>query len=349
MTKALATMKDVGDRAGVSAKTVSNVLSGHPNIADHTRKRVLAAIDELNYVMNTSARSLRSGRTGTIALAVPHLAQPYFAELASEVVQAARKQCGWTVAIEETAGSRERELEVVSGKRVLSVDGLIIVPGGLRAGDLDVVEPIRPLVLLGEQVYGGPGDHIREDLSASRDLTEHMLSLGRRHIALIGPAPYETAVDGVGSLRLRGFTTACEAAGVRVHAKLVRPVPAYLRMHGAVAARELIESGAQLDGVVCANDALALGALRSLHELGVAVPDDVAVAGFDDIEESSYSIPSLTTMAIGIRRIAAAAVDLLTTRLSGAAPLRGHRELATTHELRVRESTVGAAESPSAT
>ncbi len=141
-------MHDVAQRAGVSIKTVSNVVNGYPYIRPGTRERVERAIDELGYRLNVSARNLRARRTGMIALAVPELSLPYFAELADSVIRAA-DELGFTVLIEQTGASRDRELEVLSGRRRHLTDGLIFSPLALGTDDLDLFTVDFPLVLLG--------------------------------------------------------------------------------------------------------------------------------------------------------------------------------------------------------
>src|SRR5919199_160422 len=138
-------MKHVAARAGVSVKTVSNVVNGFERVAPETRHRVQAAIDELGFVPNATARSLRSGRSGVVALALPELHAPYFAELAHHVVGAARER-GWIVLVDATAGQAEAERLAASGIRPHLIDGLIFSPLALRAEDLPDAGTGPPMV-----------------------------------------------------------------------------------------------------------------------------------------------------------------------------------------------------------
>jgi DNA-binding LacI/PurR family transcriptional regulator len=168
-------LKDVALRAGVSVKTVSNVVNGYEHVTDRTRSRVKQALDELGYRPNLSARSLRTGRTGLIAIAVPRLDQPYFAELAGCVVRAAERH-GLTVLIDQTDGLPDRERLVVSGIRPHSIDGLIFSPLALGEADLRAADLATPLVLLGERIFDGGADHVAIDNVArrgSRDEAPH--------------------------------------------------------------------------------------------------------------------------------------------------------------------------------
>jgi DNA-binding LacI/PurR family transcriptional regulator len=331
-------LKDVAELAGVSVKTVSNVVNGYVHVRPDTRARVLDAITALDYRPNISARNLRGGRSGIIALAVPELDIPYFAELAKHVVSAAARH-DWTVLIDQTNGDREQERLVVSGIRDHLIDGLIFSPLALTGADLATATDATPMVLLGERIDHGPADHVAIDnVAAACDVTAHLIAAGRRRIAAIGAQ--QTAEGNTARLRLTGYTLALRGAGIPVDEALVGPAPVWHRADGAAAMRALLAAGPPPDAVVCFNDTLALGAIRALHDAGMRVPADVAVAGFDDIEDGRYSVPTLTTVAPDKEHLARVAVDLLAVRLRpGEDPLP--REEIVPHRLLVRESTVG--------
>ncbi|MDQ7909746.1 LacI family DNA-binding transcriptional regulator [Phytohabitans sp. ZYX-F-186] len=332
-------LKDVAERAGVSVKTVSNVVNGYVHVRPDTRARVMEAIAALDYRPNINARNLRRGRTGIIALAVPELDIPYFAELAKHVVSAAA-QHEWTVLIDQTNGDPEQERLVAAGIRDHMIDGLIFSPLALGGADLDAGAKATPMVLLGERVAHGQADHVAIDnVAAARDVTAHLLGSGRRRIAAIGAQ--DTAEGATARLRLAGYGEALRAAGLGRDDTLVAPAPAWHRAEGAEAMRALLATGARPDAVVCFNDTLALGAMRALHDAGLRVPDDVAVAGFDDIEDGRFSVPTLTTVAPDKVELARIAVDLLAARLAsteGTPP----REQTVPHRLIPRESTATA-------
>ncbi|WFF01636.1 LacI family DNA-binding transcriptional regulator [Micromonospora sp. WMMD964] len=328
-------LKDVAERAGVSVKTVSNVVNGYVHVRADTRARVEEAIAELHYRPNLSARHLRKGRTGVIALAVPELDIPYFAELARHIVTAAAAY-GWTVLIDQTCGRREQERAVASGVTDHLIDGLIVSPSALTVEDLAGLDG-TPMVLLGERVEHGSADRVVIDnVSAAREITDHLIKLGHRRIAAIGAG--RTAGGASARLRLAGYADALRAAGLDRDEALVASAPVWHRADGAAAMRGLLTSGVRPDAVFCFNDTLALGALRALHEAGLRVPEDVAVVGFDDIEDGRFSIPALSTVAPDKERIAHLAVDLLANRLDGerAAPAT---VLSAPYRLELREST----------
>ncbi|WP_433535854.1 LacI family DNA-binding transcriptional regulator [Micromonospora sp. CA-249363] len=328
-------LKDVAERAGVSVKTVSNVVNGYVHVRPDTRARVEEAIAELNYRPNLSARHLRKGRTGVIALAVPELDIPYFAELARHVVTAAAEY-GWTVLIDQTGGRREQERVVASGITDHLIDGLIVSPLGLTAEDLASLDG-TPMVLLGERVDHGPADRVVIDnVTAAREITDHLIRLGRRRIAAVGAQRTDEGASA--RLRLAGYIEALRAAGLAYDEALVASATAWHRADGAAAMRGLLTTGVRPDAVFCFNDTLALGALRALHEAGLRVPEDVAVVGFDDIEDGRFAVPTLSTVAPDKEQIARLAVELLAGRLDGdsAAPARA---LKASYHLEIRESS----------
>ncbi|MGW7426374.1 LacI family DNA-binding transcriptional regulator [Streptomyces sp. NPDC054813] len=331
-------LRDVAERAGVSIKTVSNVVNNYPHVTPATRARVQAAIDELGYRPNLTARHLRKGRTGIIALAVPELGNPYFAELAGAVIDAAAEH-EFTVLLDHTRGEREQEILVSQGFRGGVIDGLILSPLTLEAEDLQGRSGDVPLVLLGEREYGLPFDHIAIDnVAAARCAVRHLLGRGRTRIAYLGVRT--DSVNQPAHLRLDGWRAELAAAGVPAPDSLVVPVGGWDRDDGARAMAELLDSGVRPDAVFAFNDLIAIGAMRVLHERGLRVPWDVAVVGFDDIAEGRFGAVTLTTVSPDKQAIAKMAVASLLRSLSGREE-PGGRELTAKFELVERESTLG--------
>ncbi len=310
-----ATLHDVARLAGVSIKTVSNVINDYPHVRVATREKVERAIDELGYTPNLTARNLRSGRTGAIALAVPDLALAYFAELAAEVIAEAER-AGLVVLIEQTGGDRTREIDLLRSSRLKLTDGLIFSPLGMGQDDAERLRVEYPLVVLGERIFDGPVDHVTmRNVEAARAATERLIAAGRRRIAVVGA--HDGEVIGSAGLRLRGYTEALQAAGIAVDDDLIGYTDLWHRANGAASMRELLDRGARFDAVFALNDTLAFGAMRALQEAGRRIPEDVAVVGFDDLDEGRYSIPSLATVDPGRGWIARAAVTALRERIDG--------------------------------
>jgi DNA-binding LacI/PurR family transcriptional regulator len=329
-------VKDVANRAGVSPKTVSNVVHGRPHVAPETRARVQAAMVELGYHPNLTARSLRSGRTGLLTLAIPNLTQPYFAELAHLIFEAAATR-DYTVLIEETEGLRAREVGVLTGIPPRLSDATIISPLALDEQDVREAAPTQPLALLGERIVDGVADHVAIDNeAAARDATVHLVNLGRHHIAPIGYQDDPRA--GTARLRYRGFAIALHDANLETPEPV--PVVGYQWDEGARALDELMRREEVPDALVCFNDELAIGALRRLYELGYSVPRDVAVIGIDDIAEASLVTPSLSSVAPDKRLLARSVVDAVLARVDNASD-EPPRDIVVPHRVVVRESTRG--------
>lgn len=329
-----ARLADVAALAGVSIKTVSNVVNAHPQVHADTRTRVEAAIGQLRYRPHAVGRQLRRGRTGLIALAVPEIDVPYFAELARQVVVAAAER-ELTVMIEQTDWSRAAERSLLDAREAGLVDGLVMSPVATPSDELEALRSQVPMVLLGEVVQPPGVDHVGiDDTAAAAEATAHLLA-GGRVPAFLGVT--ERGVTQTSRRRHLGWVRALDAAGVPPDARTALPVSRYTSAEGARALRDALAAGGRSDAVLCASDVLALGALRALDDAGLAVPDDVAVVGWDDVAFAAYTTPPLTSVSPDLRQIARCAVEMLVERVDGLdAP--GRRVVAA-HALAVRASS----------
>ena len=327
-------LKDVARRAGVSVRTVSNVVNDAPHVAPATRARVQSALDELEYRPNLAARTLRQGRSGLLGLVVPEIDSPYFGELAGLLADAA-EQRGATLVVDQTRGDAVRERRLLSGPSGQLVDGLLLSPWALSPAEVSNRRHGLPLVLLGER-YDESVDHVGVDsVEAAQAATEHLIASGRRRVAAIGLQPHlanQTALQ-----RVTGYRSALVAAGRRPDPALEVPVERLHRADGARAMRVLLARADPPDAVFCFTDELALGAMRVAWERGVRVPDDLAVVGFDDVEDGRWSRPSLSTVSPDKAALAEVAVGRLLDLVGGSdTPARS---TTTPHVLRVRESS----------
>lgn len=332
------TMKDVAALAGVSTKTVSNVVTGTVAVREETRVKVEAAMAQLDFVPNLSARGLRNGRSGIIAVALPDLATAFSAELLHRIVEAAHER-GLAVQIEETATVPERERELVSRARAHLIDGLILNPIRLEDSVLKFADRLPPLVVIGE-VEQNRADQVRIDSRrAAADAARHVLSRGATRIAIVGADDDPAFATATSRLRLEGVHDALREVGIpRDPALEVNPMP-WAMPGGADGVRALIGRGVAFDAIIAFTDSLALGALHALHEHGIRVPEDVIVTGFDDVEFSRYTAPSLTTVAFDRRAFADAALSLLESRMDDRTT--PPRALTLSHHLLERDSTRG--------
>ncbi|WP_172191457.1 LacI family DNA-binding transcriptional regulator [Actinomyces faecalis] len=301
------TMQDVAQVAGVSAKTVSNVLRGAGGASEETRQRVLAAAASLGYRINAGAAALRSGRHGAVALAVPTLQQPIFADLAAEVMQAATDL---QVVLELTGGEREREAALLAGSWRSQCDALILLPRSITPGH-DAADA-RGVVLVAED---GPTHLPRLSCSSASQtllVAGHLHQLGRTRAAVLGvnePADQwtETCSHGL------------QSAGIEV------PPGAVLRLtdpdsvrSGVEAVARLLHCGPRVDAVVCHNDAVAAGAVTALQRHGARLPEDVVVIGRGDTETAAFASPGITSVSCGAQALAAELVRTVTAVLAGA-------------------------------
>ncbi|WEO99353.1 LacI family DNA-binding transcriptional regulator [Streptomyces sp. FXJ1.172] len=333
----MATIQDVAKAAGVSAMTVSNVINDHPHVRPATRERVLAAMARLDYRVNVAARNLRKGRTGTIGLAVPEVNRPYYGRLAAAIITAAGRH-GLRVSIEQTGARRENELAALSSSRNRLYDGLILSTVGMGPADVEALEVDHPVVILGERIFGGPVDHVAmPNVEASAAATRHLIDRGCRRVAVVR-GPLRDEVD-VSSLRHTGYRQALRAAGLPADAALVHSVPELTMAEGARRARAMVAGGLDFDGVFCVTDTVAMGVLRGLADAGVRVPEQVKVIGFDNVDESAFLVPSLSTVDPDHDLMAERAVGLLAARLGSAGPPADQEEFVGPFSLVPREST----------
>ena len=339
------TIQDVAIAAGVSPMTVSNVLNGRQSVNDELRDRVMDAIQRLDYRVNVAARNLRAGRTGTIGLAVPEIDRPYAAQLASRIVRAAAAR-GLRVVVEETGSSRGGELDAIARSRVRLYDGLIIASVGLAARDLVDVLAASPVVMLGERFSGSGVDHIGlPNHDGTAQAVRHLLERGRTRIAIVAgpPEPERTTVSDMPNdgfeLRMGGYKHALREAGLQPDPDLVIVGDAWDTETGLECAWSMCDRGLDFDAIVAMTDSIALGVLRGLADRGRRVPEDVAVVGFDNILESQYSTPRLTTIAPDHSAIAEQAMDLLIKRIAGPWPPAETIDHTVGFELIVRESS----------
>jgi DNA-binding LacI/PurR family transcriptional regulator len=321
-----ATLASVAERAGVSLKTASNAINGTGRMADSTRARVMDVVDEVGYKVNVAARSLTRGKTDSISLAVPTLKAAYLGDLAETVVETARAMnlgvFVTTYPDDGTGGSRQ----LLSQFNALRTDGLLLSLSenenlGRAAFDVDY-----PLVCLGSRDTFGLVDRVTtDDVAGARAATEYLLERGSTSIAVVGAhVPFDadaipTAREGNAELRMRGVVEALAAAGLSLQPGLVG-VTGYDWTIGAGfrAAQTTIDSGIPFDGLVCFNDGLAIGAISALRASGLRLPEDVQVIGFDNVEESAFLVPPLTTMDSRIEWIARTALERLVRRIDGA-------------------------------
>jgi DNA-binding LacI/PurR family transcriptional regulator len=288
-----ATVRDVAARAGVSIATVSRAVRGHANVDPGTRRRVEEAARQLGYRPSGVARSLRLRATRTIGLIVTDIENPYFPQIVSAVEDAARER-GYSVLLADGRRDPEREIGSLEVLAERQVDGLIIASTALtsrhKARIRDVPCPV--VIVNGESTVAAVPAVVSDNRSGGRLAAEHVLALGHRRLAyLAAPSADHWAVKE----RIAGARAAIREHAQR-RASLAVIVAAEGVEGGETAARTALQAEPRTTALICYNDLAAIGAVRGLRGLGLAVPQDVSVVGFDDIEMASYVDPPLTTI-----------------------------------------------------
>lgn len=337
MKRGKVTMNDVAKLAGVSTMTVSNVINDRVKVSPEARERVLSAIRESGYQINAAARSLRSGRSGVIGLAVPQVDNAYFAMFAALVIEEAQRH-GYHVAVEQTGAVAVGEAAAVAKSRRLQLDGLLLSLANAEADapGLPLTGQSPPIVVLGEQDPSGRFDHVTvANETGTAAATAHLLDQGCKRVAVVTGGNLDRLT--MLTRRYNGYRTALEERGIRPDARLRFVVDSLSREGARTTGHRIADSGLGVDGVVALNDVVAMGVIRGLHDRGVRVPDDIRVIGFDDLAESECFIPSLSTVSPDHRWKAAKAVELLLSRIDD--PVISPREFTAPFEIVQREST----------
>lgn len=317
------TLESVAAHAGVSLKTASNAVNGTGRMAEATRARVRASVDELGYTVNVAARNLTRGRTDAVTLAVPTLKAAYLAELAEAVIETARDRglAVYVITYPDDGGDGSRRL--LQRFNAQLTDGLLLSLSEHETLDRPAFDVAYPLVCLGTRSTYDLADRVTtDDIADARAATAYLLERGSTAIAVLGAhAPFDPGVigsarEGNAELRLRGVSEELAATGRFLDPRLVG-VTGYDWTIGSGfrVARDLVEGGVPFDGLVCFNDALATGAISALREGGLRLPEDVQVIGFDNVEESAFLTPPLTSMDSRIDWIARTALDRLVARI----------------------------------
>jgi len=306
------TSRDVAARAGVSQATVSLVFSGAPpsRVGPATRERVFAAARALGYEPNVVARALVQGRSYTIGLVMPALRDPFFIDAATGAQRVLREQGYVVIVAEAEESSPERTVAML---RARQIDGLIIDAMGVSTMPPTALDNLA-VVLIDERSDRWPGV-VSDAEEAGRLAARHLLSLGHRDIAFLGPLTEAHALR----LRERGFAVELQAAGIAPRSEHVRRVPPTVE-GGRAGMQALLADSAPPTAVFCANDLVALGALKACAYARRQVPRDMSIVGCDGIETARLVTPELTTVDVRPRELGARAARLLLDTLSGRAP-----------------------------
>jgi LacI family transcriptional regulator len=307
----LSTIHDVAKRAGVSPGTVSRVLNNASNVTPEIREKVERVIEELGYVPNVVARSLRIKRTRSLALLIPDITNIFWTTIARGVEDAAQSR-DYSVLLcntDENPTKQLRYLNLVASQRV---DGVIIAPHDSNAGQLKKLwDRGIPAVVVDRRIKGWEVDTVCSDsVSGARALVQHLIQLGHKHIAIIsGPSTISTAED-----RVAGYCIALTEAGIPINPRLIKRGE-YRNASGEYLTQQLLDEGLNVTAIFAANNTIAMGVIDALEKRELRIPEDVAIVSFGDFPHDSRFFPFLTSVVQPAYEMGMNAAQLLFSRL----------------------------------
>jgi LacI family transcriptional regulator len=334
------TIKDVAKMANVSVASVSRALNGHTGVTAETQKRIREVAKRLRYFPHSAARSLITRRTQTIGALLPDLHGEFFSELIRGIDLAARAR-GLHLLVSSSHGNAE---EAAAALRAMQgrVDGLLVMTPHADEDFLDDNLPLLlPMVLMNTHVKGERHTVLDiDDYGGAQAMVRHLIACGRRRIVFIaGPEANHDVHE-----RERGYR---DALAESPHDLTAVTLPGdFTEESGYHAAKLALAMSPRPDAIFAANDMMAIGCLSALSEAGIKVPQDIAVAGFDDIPMARYIAPPLTTVRVRIAELGAAALDKLAQMIDSEGEPEATRQVVAT-ELVVRASCGNAAGSSS--
>jgi LacI family repressor for deo operon, udp, cdd, tsx, nupC, and nupG len=326
------TMADVARLAGVTPGTVSRALAGSSLVTAETRAKIEDAVRATGYVINHAARNLRESRSRQILVALPNIANPFYSAVVSGVEEVARA-AGYGVLLGNTRDLPDGEREIARHLLTGAVDGLLLHIGRVPEDLRRVPDLARKAIVIATPIEGsGLTTVLIDEEGAARQAVAHLLSLGHRRIGHIGGPPNVNSWD-----RLAGYRAALAAAGVGSDDRLVRFGDNSVES-GKAMAQEVLASPRPPTALFCANDGMAIGAVIASKAMGLRVPDDVSIVGFDDVEIAAFYDPPLTTVRQPRQEIGRAAAAELLALLEGRRKRTGRR-ITLPHSFVVRAST----------
>jgi len=311
MTKRI-TMYDVAQEAGVSLMTVSRVVNNKEDVSPATRMKVTEVIEQLNYRPSSIARGLATRRTGTLGVVIPDISNPFFASLVRSAEEEAYAQ-DYSVFLGNTNEDPNRELAVLQSMEDKLVDGLVLCSSRLDDESLfRILDRFPTSVLIFRKRNGADVGAITiDDVFGSQSAIEHLLKSGHKNIGLLSGPQVSLSTYG----RLKGYKAALQKAGIEIKDRWIQHCHPVVE-DGQAVAHNLLENNPEITALFCHNDLIAVGALQACNNLGLDVPDDIAIIGYDDIRLSALVTPKLTTLRIPRYEIGELAMQMLLQQIS---------------------------------
>jgi DNA-binding LacI/PurR family transcriptional regulator len=305
-------IKDIARRAGVSHSTVSRALADSPLVNVETKARIEQLAREMDYTPSAIARAMSTRHTHTVGIVVTTIADPFVAEVVRGIEETALDR-GYSVILCGSSDDPEREVSAVRGLREQWVDAVIVTASRVGSFYAQLTEIQVPVVLINNQQPGEYSFSVRsDDFCGGQLVGQYLLELGHRRIAYISGREAATSSQ----LRLQGCQDALQTASVSIPAKWVvsgdgKPGG------GQRAAQHLLEQSVHPTAIFCYNDQTAMGALRAIKSLGLSVPENVSLVGYDDIASALYLDPPLTTVAQAKYELGQRAMDMALALIAG--------------------------------
>ncbi|CAN5911107.1 LacI family DNA-binding transcriptional regulator [soil metagenome] len=329
----MVTLRDVAADAGVSISTASRVLTGARPVKADNARAVLESASRLGYRGHHIARSLRTQATQSVGVIVPVISNPFFPVLVQAIERALHHEHDLAVLLCDSQDSAALEAQRIGALLERQVDALLCVPCHVHESSdaIRAAAATVPVVQIDRWTDDSVVDIVSIDHAAGiRTVVEHLIGTGRHRLAYVGA----DTTNAAARTRATAFRKRLDDAGITPGPVLAG---AYTIEWGREAAEQLLRTSGTPDAVVCGNDLIAIGVLDQLRAAGVAVPDDIALTGFDGIDFTLSTAPPLTTVAQPVERIAARTVELLLERIGGSA--EPHHVDRFDGDLIVREST----------
>lgn len=336
------TIKDIAKQCGVGVSTVSRAINNHPDINPETRRMILEEIDKAGFIPNNSARNLKRTDAKCIAVLVKGITNPFFSSMI-QIIEEETQRNRYALVLRHVEAQEDEidvALELEKEKRLR---GIVFLGGRFEHSEEKIRKLKVPFIFstigvnVPNQINRGEFSNIAvDDRLESKKMTEYLLSLGHRRIALIT----ERSELPIGRLRTEGFRRAYEEQGLTAPEELIcyvqDDIDHYSMENGYLTAKKLLESGREVTAIYAVSDSLAIGACRAVLEAGKRIPEDISVAGYDGIEMGEYYNPKLTTIKQPVEEIAKKTIRLL---LDVIAQRNEHQQIVLPAQLVVREST----------
>lgn len=325
------TLAEVAARAQVSTKTVSDVIHHRGRMRPETRDRIRAAMHELGYHTNAAARTLRTGMSHVVGLALPNFAQPFNGAFADALTKYAKGR-GYRVVIATYYGLDGGLPSLIDETYGIGADGWVFLTDSPIPETNNFLKQDYPVVLTGDYLAHGIVDTVMfPNVAGARYATSWLLGHGRRRVGFVGApeslldhgdvdetcAAVAAMDEGNAPLRFKGYVEAMRDAGMTIDPGIVGTCRRIDREDGEQAVERMLRNGVPFDALCCANDAVALGAMTALANAHVRVPEDVEIIGYDNTPDAHFSSPKLTTIDPHIDQYAQLCADLLIARIEG--------------------------------